>query len=132
MTCSGCGVPIEPHTKYLCIYASTHGFTLAVGCDHFTPPAGWKRVFGGSNCFFKWIREFSESLRTCDHEPEIGEAKLARRKEKRFSIEEMEADRANAVHLICELFGFTDIRPGESMVSLGERIREWRTFKPRV
>ena len=67
MTCSGCGEPLLPHTKYLCVYKTARGFNLAVGCDHFTPPAGWHYVFGGSECFHDWIRDFELSLRTCNH-----------------------------------------------------------------
>jgi hypothetical protein len=48
------------------------------------------------------------------------------RKEKRFSIEEMEADRGNAVRFICEAFGFRDVRADDSMVSLARRIRDSR------
>ena len=48
------------------------------------------------------------------------------RSEKRFSIEDMEADRGNAVRFICDAFGFKDVRPDDSMVSLAQRIQEWR------
>jgi len=67
MICAGCNVPIEPHTKFLCVYLTPIGFNLAVGCDHFTPPAGWHHVFGGSKCFHNWLEEFEDNLRTCKH-----------------------------------------------------------------
>lgn len=67
MVCSGCQVPITPHTKYLCVYLSPIGFNLAIGCYHFTPPAGWNHVFGGAACFHRWLEEFEDNLKTCKH-----------------------------------------------------------------
>ncbi len=68
MNCSGCGEPIEPMTKYLCVYMTKDGFNLVVGCGHYVPPEQFDYVFGGANCFHGWIREFEDSLRTCKHE----------------------------------------------------------------
>ncbi len=67
MNCSECHVPIAPHTKYLCVYMTPIGFNLAVGCQHFTPPAGWQFIFGGSECFHDWLTQFEYGLRTCKH-----------------------------------------------------------------
>lgn len=67
LTCSGCGGVVHPHIKYLCVYLTPIGFNLAVGCTHVTPPAGWNYLFGGSECFNDWIRDFEAGLRTCAH-----------------------------------------------------------------
>lgn len=68
MKCSGCGVPIEPNTKFLCIYKTRGGFELEVGCAHHMPNPGFEKVFGGSNCFHRWLQEFEQSLKVCNHE----------------------------------------------------------------
>lgn len=71
LSCSGCGDPIAPHTKFLCIYLTKNGFVLEVGCHHFMPPLIDGRphdyVFGGSNCFHEWLWKFEMSLKACDH-----------------------------------------------------------------
>ncbi len=66
-TCSGCDGPIEPFTKFLCIYKTPGGFRLEVGCGHYTPPEGWDYIFGGSRCFFDWLDKFMVSLTLCNH-----------------------------------------------------------------
>ena len=71
MICSGCNVPIAPHTKYLCVYPLENGFALQVGCDHFTPPPGWQYIFGASQCFDDWIAKFQEGLRICKHNGDL-------------------------------------------------------------
>jgi hypothetical protein len=70
MVCSGCGESIAAHTKFLCVYLAPVGFTLVVGCEHYTPAPGWQYVFGGSECFHSWIQDFEDTLRTCNHNGE--------------------------------------------------------------
>lgn len=68
-TCDGCGEPIPAMVKYLCVLKTAQGFKVEVGCGHYTPLLVGDQnamLFGGSDCFYRFIAIFTNSLR-CTH-----------------------------------------------------------------